>query len=467
MKIKTILCMMALSLCPFAAFAYSFTITSSDDKGREYYITYTETSDTTVEVSKCTAVADGVKVNILAEVTDYSTIYRLKYKVASIGVGAFKDFSSLAEVSTGNRVTTIGDDAFSGCSSLTKVTLGEKVTTIGNYAFQDCISLGSIKFPKSVMTIEYDAFKGCSKLSKFEVDGENPAYTASSDILYSKDKTVLHAYPAKKGGSSFTVPNTVTSIEGYAFNSCSNLTSVTIPGSVTTIEEAVFSNCSNLTSVTIPSSVTAIREAAFWGCSSLASITIPNTVTTIGGFAFSWCSSLTSVTIPNSVTTIGENAFFRCTGLTSVTIPGSVTTMGGNHTFAYCSSLTDVHVNWATPIDVPGDIFDGVNVASCTLHVPAGTEALYKAADVWKNFHIVAQGTGNESLETSPGIWYSGGVLSVRTPASETVTVYSLNGVAVFRAAKEAGPATFRLNDLPRGVYIVRGGSGWTGKILK
>jgi hypothetical protein len=72
--------------------------------------------------------------------------------------------------------------------------------------------------------------------------------------------------------------------------------------------------------------------------------------------------------------------------------------------------------------------------------------------------------TGNESVEATPEIWYSNGLLSVRTAASEAVTVYSLSGVAVFRAEKDAGRATFRLNDLPGGVYIVRGGSGWARK---
>ncbi|MGN1319267.1 MAG: leucine-rich repeat domain-containing protein, partial [Lachnospirales bacterium] len=47
--------------------------------------------------------------------------------------------------------------------------------------------------------------------------------------------------------------------------------------------------CSNLTSITIPSSVTSIGGWAFENCSSLTSITIPNSVTSIGIWAFNGC----------------------------------------------------------------------------------------------------------------------------------------------------------------------------------
>ena len=108
------------------------------------------------------------------------------------------------------------------------------------------------------------------------------------------------------------IGDSVTTIGGWAFSSCSSLTSVNIPNSVTTIGRYAFYNCKSLTSVTsvtIPNSVTTIGDGAFSGCSSLTSVTIPNSVTTIEQYTFSGCRSLTSVTIGNSVTTIGYNAF--------------------------------------------------------------------------------------------------------------------------------------------------------------
>ncbi|MCB6010350.1 leucine-rich repeat domain-containing protein, partial [Flavobacterium psychrophilum] len=193
------------------------------------------------------------------------------------------------------------------------------------------------------------------------------------------------------GLTSVTIPNSVTTIGKGSFAGCSGLISITIPNSVTSIGDGSFARCSGLTSVTIPNSVTDIENSAFFSCSGLTSVTIPNSVITINRGAFSGCSGLTSVTIPNSVTTIRENAFFNCSGLTSVTIPNSVTTIE-NAAFYNCKRLTTVKCYITMPLAINADVFGNVTQSNCALNVPTGTQAVYQAAAVWRNFSPISGG---------------------------------------------------------------------------
>ena len=91
------------------------------------------------------------------------------------------------------------------------------------------------------------------------------------------------------------IPESVTSIEAYAFYCCNSLTSVTIPNSVMSIGKRAFSQCNNLTSVVIPDSVTSIKNDAFYQCRQLMNVTIGKCVTIIGSLAFFGCDNLKSL----------------------------------------------------------------------------------------------------------------------------------------------------------------------------
>ena len=213
----------------------------------------------------------------------------------------------------------IGRDA---TAAIPDVINGLPVTSIGGYGFAGA-SLTSVTIPSSVTNIGERAFQGCSGLTAITVDVLSSSYSSADGVLFDKAETTLVLYPQGKAGASYTIPNSVTAIGGYAFWGCS-LTSVTIPDSVTSIGESAFEQCYGLTGVTIPSAVTNIGESAFADCMRLTSVAIPNNVTSIEGWTFYDCSGLTNATIGNSVTTIGDTAFMSCS-LTSITIPKSVT----------------------------------------------------------------------------------------------------------------------------------------------
>jgi hypothetical protein len=64
-------------------------------------------------------------------------------------------------------------------------------------------------------------------------------------------------------------------------------------------------------------------------------------------------------------------------------------------------------------------------------------------------------------------VYYFNDILTVNTLLAEQVDVYSVSSALAYHARKASGTATFNLGHLPKGVYIARGGSGWTTKIVK
>ena len=299
--------------------------------------------------------------------------------VTTIGNEAFTCCDALTSVVIPDSVTSIGSWAFSSCASLTSVVIGDSVTTIGDYAFSSCDSLTSVVIGDSVTTIGYRAFCGCDSLTSIKVSENNTAYCDIDGNLYTKDKERLIQYAIGKKDTSFTIPDSVTTVDSWAFEDCHSLTSIVIPDSVTTIDEDAFRNCASLTSVEIPDSVTSIGSSAFEDCASLTSIevsenntaycdidgnlyekdkerliqyaigkkdtsfTIPDSVTTIGNYAFSNCDSLTSIVIGDSVTTIGDNAFYYCSSMTSIKIGNGLERIG-YFVFSGCYNLEKIFI---------------------------------------------------------------------------------------------------------------------------
>ena len=74
---------------------------------------------------------------------------------------------------------------------------------------------------------------------------------------------------------NINLPKSIRSIGDCAFQ-YSGLTSVEIPESVTAIERFAFDSCEDLESVVVRSAVQYVDSSAFLGCKSLKSITIPS-----------------------------------------------------------------------------------------------------------------------------------------------------------------------------------------------
>jgi hypothetical protein len=75
-------------------------------------------------------------------------------------------------------------------------------------------------------------------------------------------------------------------------------------------------------SIIIPDSIESIEDYAFYYCENLESIIIPDSVESIGYEAFAWCKCLKSIVIPDSVKKIENYAFWNCKSLKSLSFKG-------------------------------------------------------------------------------------------------------------------------------------------------
>ena len=242
-------------------------------------------------------------------------------------------------------VMPLSNSWMEGGYTQTEITIPEKVTyneveysvtSIGEFAFCFCDALTSITIPNSVTSIVGYAFYGCSSLIVTIPNSVTSigaaAFQSVAGVKLSIDDFEWY----------MNIQDDVAPAPKMLYKNGVEVIDLVIPNTITTIPDGAFSGCSSLTTVTIPNSVTSIGGSAFSSCSSLTTVTMSNSVTSIGESAFSGCSLLTEVIIPNSVTSIASNAFRDCS-LTAVTIPSSVTTIG-DYAF-YCESLTSVHIS--------------------------------------------------------------------------------------------------------------------------
>jgi hypothetical protein len=221
-----------------------------------------------------------------------------------------------------NTILTIGVYAFGNCSNLTSVSIGSGVTGI---------TVGSTTH----------SFVGCSNINTFTIHPSNTTYSTDGYSLLNKAGTILYAY-INRASTSYTIPNTITTINTSSFYNCTALTYLSIGSGVTTINQDIFNFCKGLLDITIPNSVTSIGSGMFTACSGLTNITIGSGITSIPSAVFANCTGLSSFIIPDTVKSISTAIFSNCTGLTSVSIGSGLTSISVGstaHSFIGCTAI--------------------------------------------------------------------------------------------------------------------------------
>ena len=82
------------------------------------------------------------------------------------------------------------------------------------------------------------------------------------------------------------LPDSIETVEPYAFYDKVHLRSTNLPRGLAVIPEGMFSRCIGLTGIVIPDSVREIHDEAFYQCSNLDTVVIPDGVERIGRCAF-------------------------------------------------------------------------------------------------------------------------------------------------------------------------------------
>ena len=211
------------------------------------------------------------------------------------------------------------------------------------------------------------------------IDSLNYSYTNKTEIALPPTIKGLPVEEIGNGSTIFSgisykyvkkiiIPDTVKTINDYAFDTCYNVTEIEIPASVTKIGNYAFEGCASLTSPKISESGgdMTIGDGAFIGCSKIENITLPDRVTSIGSGCFAGCSNLKTIELSKNINTLqtllssstitptnssggkddygAEVGFFeKCSSLESIVIPDSVENLD-EKTFKSCDALSEITI---------------------------------------------------------------------------------------------------------------------------
>ena len=232
-------------------------------------------------------------------------------------------------------VETIEISAFAMCTGLTNITLPKALKKIGEAAFVGCSGLTTMDFTpqekNNYLTIGIGCFNGCSNMTAFTVGGSkdgtiNDLYRLIDGVLFgtwtSGKLSSLDCYPAKHG-STYVVPEGVTSIAYYAF-CLTGISDVTLPSTLRFIGDYALAYCDNLTKVTAKATIPYDNEYAFDNKANKATLYVPsNGLKEIYQSTPGWSKFGTVIGGSGDITVFANDTkelFFRVNGTNSVAL---------------------------------------------------------------------------------------------------------------------------------------------------
>lgn len=381
--------------------------------------------------------------NDLAYLSTLQTLKKLNLENATIQQGLFgapfKDFSRLETCELPRSLKQIGSETFKGCALLKTISLPVSLQATGNDILSECQKMTDIYVrPSSPDCVATDAFRGLPYPQEVCIhvqQGLSDVFRSNAKwSMFSRITDDLPALPKRfacdgieyraiyQGDGNFAEV-TIPSGEMYSG-------AIVIPATVTyqDVEYVVsgfdqtdglspFVGNPFITSLDLQLHVDTLRRMQFMGCTQLASLSLPSTLRYIEDECFRNCPMLTQISLPASLEALGDNAFCGCQFLTDIYCYAMVPPAGSeadNYPFAQCR---------------PQNVM---------LHVPSGTENLYRTTGFWTRFSNVTEdlpadvtAIGNAMTPRSemPPIKTVGRqYVTIRLNTARTVCIYSLNG---------------------------------------
>ena len=381
--------------------------------------------------------------NDLTYLSTLQTLKKLNLENATIQQGLFgapfKDFSRLETCELPRSLKQIGSETFKGCALLKTISLPVSLQATGNDILCGCQKMTDIYVrPSSPDCVATDAFRGLPNPQEVCIhvqQGLSDVFRSNAKwSMFSRITDDLPALPKRfacdgieyraiyQGDGNFAEV-TIPSGEMYSG-------AIVIPATVTyqDVEYVVsgfdqtdglspFVGNPFITSLDLQLHVDTLRRMQFMGCTQLASLSLPSTLRYIEDECFRNCPMLTQISLPASLEALGDNAFCGCQFLTDIYCYAMVPPAGSeadNYPFAQCR---------------PQNVM---------LHVPSGTENLYRTTGFWTRFSnvtddlpadVTAIGNAMTPRSEMPPIKTIGRqYVTIRLNTARTVCIYSLNG---------------------------------------
>jgi len=426
---------------------------------------------------------------------------------------AFSYCTGLVAIEFSEEVEVIKEGVFVGCSNLEALNFPKSLKIIEGMtysSYRDLTKITSLYIPENVESIGIYAFVPIPALEAINVDQANRTYSSIDGVLYNKEQTMVILCPRAKQGSVF-IPETVNyfwrGVWSSAFMYPQNLTSIVCPKDTPPIfallppeEYSTILNDSALlnesfaypaenTILYVPAgSIAAYQAADGWkqfndirqmqsmivapnpsgsdnsGRIDLA-LNVPQEVAINGGTF--------TVALPEGMT-IDEDK----TALVEELIAGYTMTITKNDdgTWSFViepktglrsATATEYRRIATIAYTVAGTVADGAyqaTVSALRFEFADGSTVVQEEMPVVLRVDHSFQGIETPDAAAIKVV-KSGRGIEIDSPATESITVYSISGAILSKAAKPAGQTLLSLEGLAEQVLIVKGSSGWVKKV--